>query len=346
MFRIPLFLVVISLSWLGVANAQSIGFYSDLQFNTSSGDVSTYATTWSDYSTYYYYDVYVYSQLNVSQNGGPFQITCQTNGYGYNSDAVATCNTNVGTGTVDLELISTHTVTATYYVYQFDYYCYYDCYYYWDAFSTSLMGAQGQIYYDTNAYYFAPGPPAERVPQQQTASGYISRRKSNRLCAFPTGESSWAVGSWSSLYPYAAAFNADLFAGLNNFNNRQIGEFNIELQGDTCWYPGSPYSPMFVSSNGYWTVGTQRNDYGTPVSFFTNTYGHDYIGYTNTSAYYHYRSRMQSSGLQCGMTYQQNMYMDGCGGQSQYYGTPHGLQIYINSFGLTVTRGNASANKY
>jgi hypothetical protein len=95
-----------------------------------------------------------------------------------------------------------------------------------------------------------------------------------------------------------------------------------------CWYPGSPYSPTFVSSNGYWTVGTQRNDYKTPVSFFTNTYGHDYIGYANTSAYYHYRFRMQSSRLLCGMTYQQNMYIDGCRGQSQYYGTPHGLQIY------------------
>lgn len=57
----------------GSAAGQSIGFYSDLQYNSGSGSASTFAQTWSDYSTQYYYDISVYSQLNVSQNGGPFR---------------------------------------------------------------------------------------------------------------------------------------------------------------------------------------------------------------------------------------------------------------------------------
>lgn len=329
----------------GSAAGQSIGFYSDLQYNSGSGSASTFAQTWSDYSTQYYYDISVYSQLNVSQNGGPFQITCQVYGYGYNQNASASCNSNVGTGTVDLEILASHSVTATYYVYQFDSWCSWDCYYYWDAFRTSFMGAGG-VYQESNPSFYAPGPPAQRTQQQTTASAYTSKRKSSRLCSFPTSESSWFTGNWGNAYPYAAGFNTDLFP-FSNWNGRYVGETLVQLQGDTCWYPGSPYSQMYIPGGGGWIVGTQRREFGIVASQYSNVYGWDFVGFTNTNMYLHYRSRMQSSGNQCGVMYQQRMWMDGCGGQSQEYGWPHGLLIYVNGWnGLTSTRSNASASKW
>jgi hypothetical protein len=55
----------------GSAAGQSIGFYSDLQYNSGSGSASTFAQTWADYSSQYYYDISVYSQLNVSLELSP-----------------------------------------------------------------------------------------------------------------------------------------------------------------------------------------------------------------------------------------------------------------------------------
>jgi hypothetical protein len=329
-----------------ICAGQSIGFYSDLQYDSSSGNAYTYAETSSDYSSQYYYDISVYSQLNVSYDGGPANITCQRYGYGSNGNASASCSSNVGTGTVDLELISTHEVNATYYVYQWDSYCSWDCYYWWDAYQTSLMGAQGTIY-QSNQYFAPSGPPAQRTAQQKSAYGYLSRRTSNRPCNFPTGESS-SFAMWSPAFPHAGHFIGNL-EGPHNFTGRVVAENLSQLQGDTCWYQNSPYSPMYIhpSNYGAWTVGSQSaGDIGL-FSTLYNSYGMDTVGFANAEAYHHYRTKMQQSGNQCGIIYGQSMYMDGCGGLSRSYGGMQGLQMSIHgTTGATVQRKTASATKY
>jgi hypothetical protein len=148
----------------------------------------------------------------------------------------------------------------------------------------------------------------------------------------------------SNWYPYAAHFAGQL-QGPDNYTNRVVGEALQQLQGDTCWYQQSPYPQMYINYNpGGWRVGVQQaGDLGVYSTLY-NTFGMDTVGYTNPSAYYHYRTRMQQSGLQCGLTYTQQMRIDSCGGQySHDYRIQHGLLMYINSSGATVTRKNATA---
>lgn len=138
--------------------------------------------------------------------------------------------------------------------------------------------------------------------------------------------------------------------GSSNYNAREVVEELALLRGDTCWYPESPYSQMSIDGTAKWAVGIQSaTDIGT-YSTISNAYGFDTIGFTNngneTDRYAHYRSRMQAQGGACGILYQQRMYIDGCGGPSQYYGLAHGLQLRISASGLTVTRDLASATKY
>lgn len=52
--------LLVTLIASGCLRGQNIYFYSDLQYDASSGNASMYAQTGADYSSQYYYDVFVY----------------------------------------------------------------------------------------------------------------------------------------------------------------------------------------------------------------------------------------------------------------------------------------------
>jgi hypothetical protein len=78
-------------------------------------------------------------------------------------------------------------------------------------------------------------------------------------------------------------------------------------------------------------------------------YGLDDIGFTNTGAVGYYMNRAywgQMNPPQCGLVYQQRMYMNGCyGGASQYYGWPHGISMTIRATSVQVSRDTATASR-
>jgi hypothetical protein len=338
--------LLVTLIASGCLRGQNIYFYSDLQYDASSGNASMYAQTGADYSSQYYYDVFVYMQLNVFPEGSSQYITCQRSASNGNADAYVSCSVNVGTGTLDLELISSHEITATYYTYQFDPYCDWSCYYWHDAFRMSFLGISGEVW-ESNQSYFAPGPPATPVPQRQTATGQIVRRRSNRACNFPASESS-LFWQWSTWYPYAAGF-VGLLQGGPSFTGRTVTEELTQLLGDTCWHQGSPYAPMYIpySSWGTWTVGTLIGENGMVIGPSYNNYGLDFVGFTDATQVGYYQQRLRAGYYpagQCGLVYQQHMYMDGCGGLKQKYWI-QGLEMYIRPYQVEAKRSSVSATR-
>jgi hypothetical protein len=83
------------------------------------------------------------------------------------------------------------------------------------------------------------------------------------------------------------------------------------------------------------------------MGFSHNAYGLDYVGFTNRPAveYYQNRIRNEQPTTRCGVFYTQQMWMDGCGGTSQNYGTAHELSVYIGANDVTMRRDGASASR-
>lgn len=57
----------------------------------------------------------------------------------------------------------------------------------------------------------------------------------------------------------------------------------------------------------------------------------------------YYRGHVGSG--QCGLIYVQRMYIDGCGGYSEFYGLPHGLEWYIRTNSIEIDRDTAKATE-
>jgi hypothetical protein len=78
-----------------------------------------------------------------------------------------------------------------------------------------------------------------------------------------------------------------------------------------------------------------------------NNYGLDFVGFTDATQVGYYQQRLRAGYYpagQCGLVYQQHMYMDGCGGLKQKYWI-QGLEMYIRPYQVEAKRSSVSATR-
>lgn len=326
--------------------AQQLSAYSDWAYDQGSGEVYMVAETWADYSTAYYYDTLVIMSLAVTPRGGSTYYTCQRGATASDAAAHVDCTATVH-GDADLQFVTQHEVTATYNVYQFEPFCTWDCYDWWDAFRVSLLGVGG-VYIPDSTSWFAPGPPAVSVPQTQTLQAFLSRQGSTGVCPFPTGESS-TFFMWSDTYYHAAGFAAAL-EGDSVYNNRWTYEWLTSVDADTChqFHPNPQYPPFVAKGGGMWQVGRLRGENALDLGPSHNGYGLDFVGFPDSNAVAFYMNWLRShpSMVSCGLTYQQQMKIQHCSdGTWRDYGSPNAMHWTIRPYSVELQRGNASASR-
>jgi hypothetical protein len=78
-----------------------------------------------------------------------------------------------------------------------------------------------------------------------------------------------------------------------------------------------------------------------------NNYGLDFVGFTDATQVGYYQQRLRAGYYptgQCGLLYQQDLYMDGCGGLRQKYWLQR-LEMKIRPHNVEVTRSSVSATR-
>ncbi len=275
----------------GAVSGQSIGIWSDWDYDEGSGSLYAAAETWADYSSFYYYDVMVIMAIGVTPEGQSQYWTCEVGETTSNAPAQVDCSTTV-TGTADLVLLTQHDLYATYEVWQVDPYCYlYGCDGWWDAYETSLLGVNGQQY-PTDQFWSAPGPPAVSAPETRTMEAFISRlasigcgnqEKDSLITEYkdPANRQTWVTVCGD--FKNSAGSTHFQFPELTKHNDYSWGIIRSSLlDGLECVRTAGGDQAMLVTS-GYRNPASQmRRNPGRPNSRHTRGDAAD-IGETNTT---------------------------------------------------------------
>lgn len=316
--------------------------YSSITVNETSNQVSLYASTSMDYSSYYYYQTWVYMDLQIDNQ----ETVCAVEQSNSNIHSEVSCNYTLSAGEHNLDFHSWHSINANYRYYEITYCT--GCYGYGDYYGYSLLPSGGV--YPDNTYIYPPG----NVVESTGSTVFQGRlyRNSRSGCVVPTGETS-VFDSWGILnQSFLAGYRGNLSGG--NFDYKSVREemyFRYPytstipyLHSDECYYPGSPYLPLFPDYLAAWYVGSvNRWGVNTPI---TNSYGLDAIGLENNSAaFQHYKNRMQSLNQSCTVKWSQRM---------EFSCSPTGLDwrsyrlqpidIILNPSSFSVSRDGVNAS--
>jgi hypothetical protein len=324
------------------ASAQTMYVASDIIVDESSGNVTVVASTSTDYSTAYYYDLFVQTLLTVQPQGSSSYTTCNNYRTDTSSYVSVSCSINLGSQSASLSLSSFHNLDVTYYYYQLQY-CTWECYYWDDYYGFSLLGTSG-TYYD-NQYFLAPGQ-ATPVAQKTSKSATVLKSKQKGGCFYPSSESTSGWG-WNASWPYAAQFMQDLSGG--SFNDRLITESFSGSPADHCYRPGNTGGPAVNPVPGTWNVRYIKamDSSGYLVFYFTrdNAWGFDHVGFwqqEGSTRLSQYVQNMRPTSSSCSVDFYQNMYMY-CGtgtnvGPGNYYTSgPLSIIISATPFAASIT---------
>ncbi|HUZ45226.1 MAG TPA: hypothetical protein VMW54_01185 [Terriglobia bacterium] len=343
------------LACLGVATAQAqqLGAYASLTYDYQTNVAQADAQTYVDYYTAYYYTATVLLDLEVTPvSGGSSNTACYTYGMGDNAPAEASCSPTIP-GDNNLNLYGYHDLYVEYTEYQLNPYSCYYCDEYDDIYGYSLLGVYGDEFpYDVS--WFAPMED-EPVTYTEILDASENLNLTTNGCQFPTDETS-AFYWWGTNDPDLAGFDPSL-QGSADYGGRVVSEEVTPYQtGDTCWFSGSQFLPDDAPENGtyngsWWVGGLYDSDIGGAyLGPFSNGYGLDYVGYKRTQEVNYYSDQAASGRYQnsvpanqCGLIKIQRMYIDGCGGYSQYYGLWHSLQYIIKAGALEIRRDTATS---
>jgi hypothetical protein len=326
--------VLITLIFAGAAAAQDLYVYSNLQTG-GSGNATATASSSTDYSTAYYYDLQVAEWLSFQpDNGSGYQVCTQEaaiENYSYTS---VSCSGNVGAGGGYFTLESYHDLNTVYYYYQLQS-CSWQCSYWDDYYGYSLISNPD---YTDNAYVYATDQ-ATPTSQSTAINAQIDRQVRQGGCVYPTSETTYGWGWDSGYWPYLGQFLQVLNGG--SFANQYLTEQFSSPATDTCWQQGNSTSPATNPSPvGTWAVSFikfEDANLNADYAFsYSNGWGYDNVGFVGTTGntmVYNDVNNMRPSNGTCSITFTQNMYMycSGVSGPGQYYVTSNPLAIYISA---------------
>lgn len=324
--------------------------YSSISYDEVSRQVHLYGATTADYSTGYYYGIYV--GLNLILDSGQ-QVCTANEGWEYYSSLVErSCDYTVPSGVTELDYVTTHYLTATYYYYQLAY-CPYGCTGWGDMYGFSLTSTGSGLNLD-NTVVFAPGQLVEI--QYDTAKAGNILRKTSTGCSVPTGETSEHEGWGSAAYSeeYAALFKGKL-QGAGYFDLRFVVEALYWAfphtsivpypHSDGCYFSGSPYLPV-IPQAGHWPVGIIQG----PGIYYVEprSYGYDAIGLHRPRLLFYRNNLINTNKASCDVRYVQQM------SYSCFIGTFNDMRWYKNNamtitlqqYSVTNQRDNASAYQF
>lgn len=327
-----------------VASSQTLYMYSSWTIDDNTGNVALYARTSTDYTAGYYYNVKVQFNLFLNSTG---TYACNLGTSQTNMDAEQTCSYTVPLGT-GVDFTSVHEVDAAYYWYQVYPSCSSSsstCSGFADYYGFSLLGTDG-AYYD-NQTFAAPGQSVQ-VSQQRSKSGSINRTGQVGACQYPTGETCSSQG-FDPQNQYIAQYLQALQGG-GQFNQRIIQEYLTISSGDSCWNSSMGFSPMSVPASNSWLVSYIKNLNGYLFNY-SNGWGYDDVGIVNdaTRVGAYIGAMRAKGGGNCGINFNQNMYMK-CGSSGgQYYVTNNPLSVYFaadyNSASQTSSRAGVNQTR-
>jgi hypothetical protein len=342
---VPTLILLLSLT----AFSQEIGIYSSFSYDEATRQAHVYGATTSDYSTAYYYEIYV--GLSLEFNTGQHVCTGHE-GWEYNYSTVErSCDYTVPGDVTRIDFVTTHYLNTTYYYYQIEY-CEFGCTGWGDMYGYSLTSTGSGMNSDNQVIY----PPGQLLEIQfQTAkSGNILRTKFP-TCTPPTGESTVPEGWGSYNYgqDYVSLFKVSLL-GTGYFDLRYVTEslswaypFTStfpSIHSDGCHFPGSAYFPE-IPEEGYWTVGSVTGPFNYYVE--SRSFGYDGLGLVRPKLM-HYLERLRSTGTNsCSIRYMQQMSFSCIPGNFndlRWYKNNQ-LTITLQQYGVTNQRDNSSSSK-
>lgn len=253
-------MLLVGVTFAAFAHAQQFGVYLSSSFDQPSGSAYAYAQTAADYSTGYYYTVctaiialgqrdgYTVDQWDEYENSN--SLTCDA------TNAEVSWSFTVPTSTIYIEFFGQHYEDVDYYVYQFDPYCGYDCYYYWDAYEFSILGIPNGTNEGGGSAIYLPGPPAVSTAEQQFFQQ--TQAEQGQYCFYPSSETSAYEGKDAAHGANVALFSGHLYnpGGFADYTGRMVGEA-VYVTSNTCWFSGSPYDAPTTGNfgdAGQWVV--------------------------------------------------------------------------------------------
>lgn len=331
--------------------SQEIGMYSSFSFDEANRQAHLYGATTSDYSTGYYYEIYV--GLDLWFNTGQHACT-DREGWEYSYSTVErTCDYTVPGDVTRVDFITTHYLNATYYYYQISY-CEFGCTGWGDMYGYS-MTTTGSGMNSENQIIYLPGQLVEL--QYQTAKAGNILRTKYPTCAIPSGEYTVSEGWGSYNYgeDFASLFKAHLL-GTGVFDLKYVMEnlywaypFAGWVPGphsDGCYFSGSVWQPA-IPTAGYWTVGQVAGGSSTPYAE-SNSYGYDALGLQRPRLFYYLEHLRSTGSSACSLRYVQQMSyscIPGNFNDLRWYKN-NNMVITLGQNSVTNERDNVSASKF
>jgi len=167
---------------------------------------------------------------------------------------------------------------------------------------------------------FPPSPPPPTPPAPAPAASICDTQ-------LPTGESTSNNGWGSGTAATIGRWSQKLTPASTNFSGCQVTEADPGGGSDSCWFPGSIFSPFTAVTGGTWPVGSG------------NSWGDDFVGWF-TSAVTYYRSKNRAP---CSCSFPQSMRIVRASGNVEYVRNQLGGTIGTTT--VSSTRAGQSMSK-